>query len=237
MFSSAPGTVPSFHDMDGNTYCAVPVYQHPDPDLARDPQSTNRRLPETVDLAMLGTLVVAGPTPDHIRVLILDTVGPTVDAESPAANLSSSLPPVNLALALCDNSVLPTLGLGRWDYWDEINPILRKWQSINDARCPECDRLIRVNMSCHLRLSHMTCQCFWRCPVPSFPCGLLRSLMGRITWSGSIISQRAEDIRSTIACVNLGWNGLAGGPSINVIRPVRLCGWTSTRATLGTGAS
>ena len=83
MFSSTPGTVPSFHDMDGNTYCAVPVYQHPDPDLARDPLSMNRRLPETVDLAMFGTLVVAGSMPDHIKVLILDTVGPTVDAESP----------------------------------------------------------------------------------------------------------------------------------------------------------
>ena len=39
MFHSAPGTVPSFHDVDGNMYCAVPVCQHPDPDLARDPLS------------------------------------------------------------------------------------------------------------------------------------------------------------------------------------------------------
>ena len=29
-----PGTVPSFHDEEGNMYCAVPVFQHPDPDLA-----------------------------------------------------------------------------------------------------------------------------------------------------------------------------------------------------------
>ena len=70
MFSSAPGTVPSFHDKDGNTYCAVPVYQHLDPDLVCDPLSTNRRLPETVDLVMFGTLVVicgrfdAGPHQD-----------------------------------------------------------------------------------------------------------------------------------------------------------------------------
>ena len=174
----------------------------------------------------------------NIPALISDlqhVVGLSLD---PAANLSLSLPPADLALALCDNSVLPTLGLGRRDNWDEINPILRKWQSINDARCPECDRLIRVNMSRHLRLSHTTCQYFWRCQYRHAPCGLLRSLMGRITWSGSIISQRAEDIRSTIACVNLGWNGLAGGPSsINVIWPVRLCGWTCTHATLGTGAS
>ena len=67
-------------------------------------------------------------------MLIPDTVGPTVDAESPVdlqhvvglsldpvTNLSSTLPPADLALALCENLVLPTLGLGRRDYWDEVN--------------------------------------------------------------------------------------------------------------------
>ena len=113
----------------------VTAYQHPDPNLARDPLSTNLRLPETADLAMFGTMIVAGSTPDHITVLIPDTVGPTVDAESPvdlqhvvglslgpAANLSLTLPPADLALALCDNSLLPTLTLSRrdyWDYWDD----------------------------------------------------------------------------------------------------------------------
>ena len=58
----------------------MPTFQHPDPDLARDPLSTNRRM---LDLSMFGTLVLAGLTPDHINVLIPDTVGPTVDAESP----------------------------------------------------------------------------------------------------------------------------------------------------------
>ena len=61
MFHSAPGTVPSFHDVDGNMYCAVTAYQHPDPDLACDPLSTNRRLLETADLAMFGTMFDAGP--------------------------------------------------------------------------------------------------------------------------------------------------------------------------------
>ena len=70
MFHSSPGMVPKFHDMDGNQYCAVPAYQHPYPDLARDPLSMNLRFPETVDLAMFGKLVVAGPTPDHINVLM-----------------------------------------------------------------------------------------------------------------------------------------------------------------------
>ena len=46
VFNFMPGSVPSFHDKDGNTYCAVPAFQHPDPDLAQDPLSTNRRMPE-----------------------------------------------------------------------------------------------------------------------------------------------------------------------------------------------
>ena len=147
LFHSVPGTVPSFHDEEGNMYCTVPVYQHLDPDLARD-LSTNHRLPGTADLAMFGTMVVAGSSTDHIKVLTSDTVGLIVDAESPvllqhvvglslgpAVDLSSSLPPNDLALALCDNSVLPTMTKRRRAYWTEINPILRKWQSINDARC------------------------------------------------------------------------------------------------------
>ena len=89
----------------------------------------------------------------------------------PVTNLSSTLPPADLALALCENSVLPTLGLGRRDYWDKINPILRKWQSVNDAKCLECDRLIR--------LSHTMCQCFWRCPVPTCPMWFASELNGK----------------------------------------------------------
>ena len=125
-------------------------------------------------------------------MLIPDTVGPTVDATSPVdlqhvvglslgptANLSSSLPPADLALSLCENSVVPTLGLGRQAYWDEVNPILRKWQSVNDARCPECARSIRVNMSRHIRLSHTVCQCFWRCPVPTCPMWFASELNGK----------------------------------------------------------
>ena len=66
-----------------NTYCAVAAFQHPDPDLAQDPLSTNLRMLDVVDKAMIGTLVVAGQTADHIIVLIPDTVGLTVDADGP----------------------------------------------------------------------------------------------------------------------------------------------------------
>ena len=40
-------------------------------------------------------------------------------------------------------------------------------ESVNNARCPECARPIRVNMARHLRLLHTTYVCFWRCPVLS----------------------------------------------------------------------
>ena len=73
LFHSAPGSVSSFHDDDGNMYCAVPAFRHSDADLARDPLSTNRRLVNTEDLELFGTMVVAGATPDHIKVLIPDT--------------------------------------------------------------------------------------------------------------------------------------------------------------------
>ena len=140
LFHSAPGAVSSFHDDEGNMYCAVPAFRHSDADLARDPLSTNRRLVNTEELAIFGTMAVAGATADHIKVLIPDTFsGLTVNADSPvvlqhvvgltlgpAVDLSSSLPAPNLDRALCRNSVLPTLTKRRWSYWAEVNPILRR---------------------------------------------------------------------------------------------------------------
>ena len=64
-------------------------------------------------------------------------------------------------------------------YWEEINPLLAKWRSINDARCPECARMIRVNMSRHLRLTHTTHVCYWRCPVPFCPLWFTSELNGK----------------------------------------------------------
>ena len=37
IFNYTPGSVPSFRDRDGNTYCAVAAFRHQDPDLVRDP--------------------------------------------------------------------------------------------------------------------------------------------------------------------------------------------------------
>ena len=186
LFHSAPGYISSFHDNDGNVYCAVPAFQHSDADLARDPLSTNRRLVDSDDLELFGTMVVAGATSDHITVLIPDTFsGPTLNANSPvvlqhvvgltlgtAVDLSSYLPAANLERALCRNSILPTLHKRRNSYWSEINPILERWQDVHGANCPVC-------MSRHLRLSHTTCQCFWRCPVSSCPAWFASELFGK----------------------------------------------------------
>ena len=193
LFHSTPEGVSSFHDNEGNVYCAVPVFQHLDADLARDPLSTNRRLVGSEDLELFGTMIVAGATSDHIKVLIPDTFGgPTMNATSPvvlqhvvglslgsAADLSSSLPAANLERALCGNSIQHTLTKRRNSYWAELNPKLQRWRDVNDANCPVCDGLVRVNMSRHLRLSHTTCQCFWRCPVSSCPAWFASAFLGK----------------------------------------------------------
>ena len=161
LFHSITGHVSSFHDDEGNVYCAVPAFRHADADLARDPLSNNRRLVSSEELQVFGTMVVAGATSDHIKVLIPDTFSsPILNANSPvvlqhvvglslgtAADLSSSLPADNLDRLLCGNSVLPTLKRRQNSYWAEINPILVQWRDVNGATCPECKGFVRVNMS------------------------------------------------------------------------------------------
>ena len=86
----------------------------------------------------------------------------------PAMDMSSCVPEPHLERALCPISLAKTLGLQRREYWEELNPILTKWKSINDTRCPECAHLICVNMARHLRLVHTKYVPFWRCPVVSW---------------------------------------------------------------------
>ena len=193
LFHLIAGHVSSFHDDEGNVYCAVPVFGHSDADLARDPLSTNRRLISSEELRVFGTMVVAGATSDHIKVLIPDTFSsPILNANSPvvlqhvvglslgtAADLSSSLPAANLDRLLCGNSVLPTLRKRQNSYWAEIHPILEQWRDVNGATCPVCKGFVRVNMSRHLRLSHTTYQCFWRCPVSSCPAWFASAFLGK----------------------------------------------------------
>ena len=94
-------------------------------------------------------------------------------------DMGRELPPLDLALSLTHNSLDHTLGIQGRGYWEESNLLLEKWRSINDVRCPECGRVIRVNMSRHLQLTHMTHVCYWRCPVPSCPLWFISELNGK----------------------------------------------------------
>ena len=63
-------------------------------------------------------------------------------------------PKKNLTLALTPKSLEPTLVEQRHTYWEEVNPLMAKWHHVNDARCRECGRMVRVNMSHHIQLIH-----------------------------------------------------------------------------------
>ena len=181
-----------FRDIDGQTHCTIRPYNHVDPDMARDPLSTNRRLFDSGEIELFGTMVVAGPTTDVIYVLVPDNTTCTADEIAPAdlqhvigirlgapENLGSNLPREDLHLSLCENSLRPTLIADRRVYWAEITPLLQRWQSVNNTACPHCHRLIRVNMSRHLRATHTDNQCFWRCPVSTCYVWFVSELNGK----------------------------------------------------------
>ena len=52
------------------------AFGHEDANIAYDPLSANRRFAGTADLAVLGTLVFAGPTRDTISVMVPDCLVP-----------------------------------------------------------------------------------------------------------------------------------------------------------------
>ena len=54
------------------------AYGHEDVDIGFNPLSANRRFVGTADLAVLGTLVFAGPTRESISVMVPDCIIPPV---------------------------------------------------------------------------------------------------------------------------------------------------------------
>ena len=156
------------------------AFAHEDVDVAFDPLSANRRFSGTADLAVLGTLVFAGPTRETISVMVPDCIVPpengTVRVDlrhhvglslGPAVDMTNWSPEDHLERSLCPASLADTLGLQRRAYWDELNPILKQWKSVNNSNCPDCQKFIKINMGRHIRLKHSTYMCFWRCPVVS----------------------------------------------------------------------
>ena len=112
------------------------AFEHEDADVAFDPLSANRRFSGTADLAVLGTLVFAGPTRETISVMVPDCIVPpengTVRVDlrhhvglslGPAVDMTNWSPEDHLERSLCPASLANTLGLQRRAYWDELNPI------------------------------------------------------------------------------------------------------------------
>ena len=139
------------------------AFEHEDADVAFDPLSANRRFSGTADLAVLRTLVFAGPTRETISVMVPDCIVPpengTVRVDlrhhvglslGPAVDMTNWSPEDHLERALCPASLADTLGLQRREYWDELNPILKRWKSINNSNFPDCQKFIKINMGRHI---------------------------------------------------------------------------------------
>ena len=52
------------------------AFGHDDADISFDPLSANQRFSGTADLAVLGTLVFAGPTSESLDVMVPDCIVP-----------------------------------------------------------------------------------------------------------------------------------------------------------------
>ena len=194
------------------------AFGHEDTDIGFDPLSANRRFVGTANLAVLGTLVFAGQTRESISVMVPDCIVPpasgTVRVDlrhhvglslGPAVDMTNWSPEDNLERALCLASLADTLGLQRRAYWDEVNPLLKKWKNVNNTNCPDCQTFIKVNMGRHIRLKHSTYVCFWRFTS----------------------SRRVMEPPSTSASGDTGLNGSAAGNfSTSGRPPARPFGWT-----------
>ena len=107
---------------------------------------------------------IVPPVSGTVRVDLRHHIGLSL---GPAVDMTNWSPEENLAKSLCPASLADTLGLQRRAYWDELNPILKQWKSVNNSNCPDCQQFIKVNMGRHIRLKHSIYMCLWRCAVIS----------------------------------------------------------------------
>ena len=68
----------SYTEDAGGDGLRMNAYNHDDVHVAFDPLSANRSFPSTNDLAVLGTLIFAGPTRESIDVMVPDCLLPPV---------------------------------------------------------------------------------------------------------------------------------------------------------------
>ena len=122
-------TGPYTEDADGDGV-RMNAFDHEDVDISFNPLSANRRFSGTADLAVLGTLVFAGPTRESIDVMVPDFIVPPagglvrVDLRHhvslslrQALDMAHWVPEPNMEKALCPSSLADTLGLQRRHYW------------------------------------------------------------------------------------------------------------------------
>ena len=64
----------SFTGDSGDTPVAFASFQHADRDIALDPLSTNRQL--HMDIGVLGTVIVAGSSPESMQIIVPDCLVP-----------------------------------------------------------------------------------------------------------------------------------------------------------------
>ena len=120
-------------DADGDGI-RMNAFDHEYADVAFDPLSANRHFPSTADLAVLGTLVFAGPTRESIDVMVPDCLLPPAGGAvrvvsrslGPAVDMSNWVPETQLEKALCPISLAKTLGLQRRTIGRNLTP---SWKS------------------------------------------------------------------------------------------------------------
>ena len=121
-------------DADGDGV-RMNAFDHEDVDISFDPLSANRRFSGIADLAVLGTLVFAGPTRESIDVMVPDWIVPPAGGSvrvdlrhhvslslGQALDMAHWVPEPNMEKALCPSSLADMLGLQRRHYWEKLTP-------------------------------------------------------------------------------------------------------------------
>ena len=136
--------------MDGQTHCTIRPFRDGDPDISRDPLSTNRRLFDSGGIELFGSMIHTDSGFYHLHG------GRDIPRRCPACDRFKAGTGRKSGLYLASGG--PALVFVR-----KFAPA--NTDRVNNTGCPHCQRLIRVNMSRHLRALHTDNQCFWRCPV------------------------------------------------------------------------
>ena len=125
-------------DADGDGI-RMNAFGHDDADVSFDPLSANRRFAGTADLAVLGTLVFAGPTRESIDVMVPDCIVPPASGAvrvdlrhhvslslGPALDMANWVPEPNMEKALCPGVSCRHLGTPAMRLLGRIEPHLEE---------------------------------------------------------------------------------------------------------------